>query len=254
VAITPETEQIQAGWTCTFSNSPTVFTVTSVGYSGDNFSINFDGQTDNVVFPMIANSPTSSIKLQPVNGGSTWTFSGDGTTTLPAGFVTSNEVTGINLRSGYDVSIISNHMGVDREWIFGSDGTLSYPGGSWTKTTNNSFSSGVVSQVVWTSTEDFISGAKLTIQVEANEPGGLVGWDTQMCEAIVAVRGHNTTSIPVISVYGVTHTSAAPLMTFTVDRNPTTSLIEITGTRTQTATAAGGASLRIYSVETGTND
>jgi hypothetical protein len=203
---------------------------------------------------MIANSPTSSIKLQPVNGGSTWTFSGDGTTTLPAGFVTSNEVTGINLRSGYDVSIISNHMGVDREWIFGSDGTLSYPGGSWTKTTNNSFSSGVASQVVWTSTQDFISGAKLTIQVEANEPGGLVGWDTQMCEAIVAVRGHNTTSIPVISVYGVTHTSTAPLMTFTVDRNPTTSLIEITGTRTQTATAAGGASLRIYSVETGTND
>ena len=139
-------------------------------------------------------------------------------------------------------------------WTFGTDGSLTLPGGSWTKTTNNSFSSGVASQVVWTSTQDFISGAKLTIQVEANEPGGLVGWDTQMCEAIVAVRGHNTTSIPVISVYGVTHTSTAPLMTFTVDRNPTTSLIEITGTRTQTATAAGGASLRIYSVETGTND
>jgi hypothetical protein len=126
--------------------------------------------------------------------------------------------------------------------------------GTWTKITMTDISSGVGSQVVWTSTEDFISGAKLTIQVEANEPDGLVGWDTQMCESIVAVRGHQSTSIPVISVYGVTHTSTAPLMTFTVDRNPVTNLIEITGTRTGTATTAGSASLRIYSVETGTMD
>ena len=57
-----------------------------------------------------------------------WTFGTDGNLTLPAGFVTSNEVTGINLRSGYDVSIRSNHMDVDREWIFGSDGSLQIPG------------------------------------------------------------------------------------------------------------------------------
>ena len=185
---------------------------------------------------------------------STWTFGNDGNLTLPAGFVTSNEVTGVNLRSGYDVSIISNHMDVDREWIFGSDGTLSYPGGSWTKTTNNSFSSGVASKVIWTSTQDFISGVKLTIQVETDETGGNDTWETQVCEAIIAVRGHTTTSIPVISVYGVTHTSVAPLMTFTVDRNPVSNLVEIVGTRTATATTTGNASLRIHSVETGTND
>jgi hypothetical protein len=75
-----------------------------------------------------------------------------------------------------------------------------------------------------------------------------------MCEAVIAVRGWDNTSVPVISVYGVTHTSVAPLMTFTVDRNPTTSLIEIVGTRTATATTTGNASLRIYSVETGTMD
>jgi hypothetical protein len=94
VAITPETEQIQAGWTCTFSNSPTVFTVTSAGYSADNFSINFDGQTDNVVFPMIANSPTSSIKLQPVEDGDTWTFDGDGSITFPDNTVQTTAWTG----------------------------------------------------------------------------------------------------------------------------------------------------------------
>jgi hypothetical protein len=151
-------------------------------------------------------------------------------------------------------SQVSKLVNGANEVVLQADGTLLSPGGSWTKTTNNDFSSGITSQVVWTSTEDSISGAKLTIQVEANEPGGLAGWDTQVCEAVIAVRGHNTTSIPVMSVYGVTHTSEAPLMTFTVDRNPTTSLIEITGTRTETATSAGGASLRIYSVETGTND
>jgi hypothetical protein len=43
-------------------------------------------------------------------------------------------------------------------------------------------------------------------------------------------------------------------MTFSVQRNPTTFLIEIVGTRTATASPLGGADLRIYSVETGTND
>ncbi len=62
-----------------------------------------------------------------VADANTWTFGNDGNLTLPAGFVTSNEVTGVNLRSGYDVSIISNHMDVDREWIFGSDGSLTFP-------------------------------------------------------------------------------------------------------------------------------
>jgi len=140
------------------------------------------------------------------------------------------------------------------EIILEADGTLASPGGSWTKTTNNSLSTGVASQVVWTSTVSFISGAKLTIQVEVEETGGIGNWETQVCEAVIAVRGYDTNSQPVISVYGITHTSVAPLMTFTVDRNSTTNLIEIVGTRTGTARLNDGASLRIYSVETGTND
>jgi len=139
------------------------------------------------------------------------------------------------------------------ELVLGTDGALENLG-SWTKTTTNSFNGGVASQVVWTSTEDFISGAKLLIQLECDETGGVNTWETQMCEAVIAVRGHTPTTIPVISVYGVTHTSVAPLMTFTVDRNPTTSLIEITGTRTGTASLTSNAGLRIHSVETGTMD
>jgi len=217
--------------------------------------------------------PVALDGLQIDVGTEVWDFGADGSLTLPAGGLIKNSdgttyggadlgdisfydttmtsTASLSVESGNSVFI--KPLDGDHSWQFGVNGTLENSG-TWTKTTMTDISSGVGSQVVWTSTEDSISGAKLTIQVEANEPGGLTGWDTQMCEAIIAVRGHATNSIPVISVYGVTHTSVAPLMTFTVDRNPVTSLIEITGTRTETATSAGGASLRIYSVETGTMD
>jgi hypothetical protein len=153
-----------------------------------------------------------------------------------------------------DVEITASNGITTGGWRFGGDGILIDSAGTWTKTTTNSFNGGVASQVVWTSTEDFISGAKLLIQLECDETGGVNTWETQMCEAIIAVQGHDDTSIPVMSVYGVTHTSAAPLMTFTVDRDPVTKLIEVTGTRTETARLSGVADLRIYSVETGTMD
>lgn len=147
------------------------------------------------------------------------------------------------------VSILTN----GQQWNFDTNGTLSSGGGSWTKTTNNYLANNVTTQVVWTSSYGFMSGVKLTIQVECDETG-TTNWHTQVCEAIIAVRGYSSSSEPVMSVYGVTHTSVAPLMTFSVQRNPTTFLIEIVGTRTATASPLGSADLRIYSVETGTND
>jgi hypothetical protein len=140
--------------------------------------------------------------------------------------------------------------------ILNASGVLVDAGGSFIKTTTLDIATTVLTQIVWTATATSISGAKLTIQVECAETGGVNGtnWETQVCEAVVAVRGYNTASAPVISVYGVTHTSVAPLMTFTVDRNPVSNLIEIVGTRTGTASPTGLASLRIYSVETGTMD
>ncbi len=62
------------------------------------------------------------------NNNNTWIFGDDGSLTLPPGFITSNQVTGLNLRSGYDVHIISNHMDVDHEWILDSYGDLTLPG------------------------------------------------------------------------------------------------------------------------------
>jgi hypothetical protein len=111
--------------------------------------------------------------------------------------------------------------------------------------------------VVWTSKVNYISGAKLTIQVEAHEIGDATGWHSQVCEAVIASRGYASSfggpgGEPVMTVYGVTHTSSVPLVTFSVQRNPVTKKIEVVGT--MTAAADGGADLRIYSVETSTRD
>lgn len=114
---------------------------------------------------------------------------------------------------------------------------------SYTRTTAPTSVS--VPTVIWTGTDDWISSAKLTIQVEANELLDPTGWHTQVCEAIIASRGNSGN--PSITVYSVTHTSANPLMTFTAQRNVTTNLIEIVGT--PTATVDGQAYLRIHSVE-----
>ena len=209
-----------------------------------------------------------AIKLT-TNVDTSWTFGADGALTLPSGYpilfgngnsrIQAGMGFHINSEEGISLEAVDATdplLPVVHQWHFGTDGALNSPGGSFTKTTNNYLANNVTTQVVWTSTQNGISGVKLTIQVECDETGGVnyPNWETQVCEAIIAVRGYNSVSEPVMSVYGVTHTSVEPLMTFSVQRNPTTYLIEMVGTRTATASPLGGADLRIYSVETGTND
>lgn len=173
--------------------------------------------------------------------------------------------------------------GSEKYWQFGSDGSVRFPdnsiqttaftGGratfdgnlenntltqnySFTRTTFDNISLGA-SVVVWAGSYDYISSAKLTIQVECTEDGDTTGWHSQVCEAIIASRGYANSAggplgDPQMTVYGVVHTSLAPLVTFTVQRNPTTKLIEVVGTTT--AAASGNAALRIHSVEMATND
>ena len=128
----------------------------------------------------------------------------------------------------------------------------------------NSFtrtSDGVVSAatptVVWTSAVDYISSAKLVIQVECNEVGDLTGWHSQACEAIISCRGYanvygGSGGDPQMIVYGVVHTSVDALVTFTVQRNLTTRMVEVIGT--PTAAANGSAAVKIHSIEMSTRD
>ena len=128
---------------------------------------------------------------------------------------------------------------------------------SWTRVTTPTVNFDQLGTIVWTSTVDYISSAKLVIQVEADEAQDVTGWHSQACEAIIACRGYASgaggpTGDPQMIVYGVVHTSVNPLVTFTVRRNPGSGLVEVIGTLT--ATAASAANLRIHSVEMSTRD
>ncbi len=148
------------------------------------------------------------------------------------------------------------------EVVLDADGILTVPSGgaiqqrfTWTRAVQPNLST--ASAVIWTALYDYISSVKLTIQLEANETGDATGWHSQVCEAVVASRGYANSfggagGDPVMTVYGVTYTSTVPLVTFTVQRNPTTKQIEIVGTKT--AACDGSANFRIHSVEMATRD
>lgn len=160
-------------------------------------------------------------------------------------------------------TIVSGSDTTPQTWTFKTDGELQIPNqgsirqnNSWTRTVDPVVSVGAGS-VVWTSAVDYISSAKLVIQVEGNEVGDLTGWHSQACEAIISCRGYANVyggpgGDPQMIVYGVVHTSVDPLVTFTVQRNPTTKFVEVVGTLT--AAASGNAALRIHSVEMSTRD
>lgn len=125
-----------------------------------------------------------------------------------------------------------------------------------TRVTTTIINSNQTSAVIWTALSNAISSVKLTIQLETNQIGDTTGWHSQVCEVIIASRGYANAQPgygePIMTVYGVTYTSTLPLVTFTVQRNPTNRLIEVVGTRTaETSTAID---FRIHSVEMITRD
>ena len=151
----------------------------------------------------------------------TWLFDQAGILTLPAGGDIVNS-TGTSVLGGasYDQSLNTNN-----------DVTFS----SVTSTTNikaaeyrlgnyiRSYSSapvniaGAASDVVY-SFDNWFTSAKIIIQVEGNVDGDSTFVDhTQTCEAVIAAT-YNTTADPVMTVYGIVHTSVAPLATFTIRR------------------------------------
>jgi hypothetical protein len=144
------------------------------------------------------------------------------------------------------------------QWRFNNDGQFQLPyngsvqqNGSYTRTTNSWFTNSTDnSGIVWTALYNDVGSVKLTIQAQSLEVGGDEGLHYQVCEAIVASRGRSIEvgyGEPVMTVYGVTHTSTAPLATFSVQRNPVSKLIEIVATRTSATTT--GIDFRIHSVE-----
>lgn len=64
-----------------------------------------------------------------------WIFGPDGNLSLPAGFIRSTQVTGLNLASNYDVHILADYTDNNHEWIFeASTAELTVPGAIKSKT------------------------------------------------------------------------------------------------------------------------
>ena len=160
---------------------------------------------------------------------------------------------------------------ITKSWNFGADGILQLPAGgdivdsvgssvlgggtglvdTYTRATTPIINAIATSGIIWTALYDTVSSVKLTVQLETDQVGDATGWHSQVCEVIVASRGYANGQPgygePIMTVYGVTYTSTVPLATFTVQRNATTSLIEIVGTRT--AATDSTIDFRIHSVE-----
>ncbi len=115
-------EVVLTGGTNPFVTFPTVA-------SGENITIQGAEIASANGAVAITSSDSVVINTNALTALNTWTFGDDGNLELPPGFINSNQVTGLNLRSGYDVHIISNHMNVDHEWILDSYGDLTLPGG-----------------------------------------------------------------------------------------------------------------------------
>ena len=111
--------------------------------------------------------------------------------------------------------------------ILGADGSLGMPGGySLIKAQSVWINAGSAPTVAYTSIDPYVGSIKATIKVyvrQADNQDGDHDEDTQVCEMLIATKqrfidnGGTWTKTAVGTVYGVTHTSTAPLATFTVN-------------------------------------
>jgi hypothetical protein len=109
-------------------------------------------------------------------------------------------------------------------WNFGANGALRYPRNAVQQPTDTVECLGNTSTVVYTASSQYQNTIKLLIQVEGyvGAPGS---WDTQSCEIMVAKswRADDIAS----TVYGIVHTSVAPLATFTAEWNALTNRVQV---------------------------
>jgi len=251
---------------------------------GDSLFAAFTKINENFTELYTSTGSGSSDRL--VNGNSSFSISTDGTLTLthPAepnyhplsttltiqkaagNYHTISGAYGLSLQAtpvpnGYGLNTNTNfvdifHDGVsvnvnDNSWAFGTDGTLTlpgafaYPNSALQRDTATVTCQGNATTVVYTVSGQYQHTIRLLIQVEGSAPGD--PYDTQSCEMIIA-KSFRADAIAA-SVYGVVHTSVAPLATFTANWNALTSRVEVL-----CATTAIAVNVRIFATEITTSD
>ena len=158
---------------------------------------------------------------------------------------------GVNLTSGQfklgDGSSTWAQLNYFSEDRFDANGALNYPNAALQRDTGTVSCLGTASTVVYTVSAQYQHTIKLLIQVEGFEGVNTV-FDTQACEMIIA-KSFRANALAA-SVYGVVHTSVAPLATFTANWNALTSRVEVVCTTPN----ANTVNVRIFATEITTSD
>jgi hypothetical protein len=139
------------------------------------------------------------------------------------------------------VNITTNN----KQWVFAPNGALSYPNVALQRDTGTVACAVDASTVVYTALGQYQHAIKLFIQVEGSAPGD--PYDTQACEMTIA-KSFRANDIAA-TVYGIVHTSVAPLATFTAQWNATSNRVEVVCTTTAIAVY-----VRTFATEITTSD
>lgn len=190
-----------------------------------------------------------------VNGAQTLTLESNGNITAPSFTIpntagTSGQVlkwpsSGTTLAWGSDNNTTDRLTNGLKEVVLDASGALAYPNSALQRDTGTVSCPGTASTVVYTGSAPNQQTIKLLIQVEGSAPGD--PYDTQACEMIIA-KSFRANALAA-SVYGVVHTSVAPLATFTANWNALTNRVEVL-----CATTAIAVSVRIFATEITTSD
>jgi hypothetical protein len=127
------------------------------------------------------------------------------------------------------------------------DGSLIYPNVALQRDTATVQCLGNASTVVYTVSAQYQHTIRLLIQVEGF-PGSPIGYDTQACEMIIA-KSFRANDIAA-AVYGIVHTSAEPLATFTAEWNTLTNRVDVVCT----TPGANDVYVRTFATEITTSD
>jgi len=167
-----------------------------------------------------------------------WTFNTDGSVTFPDASVQSTAFTGTSDK-------LTNGL---NEVTLDASGAVTYPNTALQRDTGTVSCPGNASTVVYASVpESNRHTIKLLIQVEGFEDANLA-FDTQACEMIIA-KSFRANALAA-SVYGVVHTSVAPLATFTANWNSLTGSVEVLCT----TPGANSVNVRTFATEITTSD
>jgi hypothetical protein len=134
-----------------------------------------------------------------------------------------------------------------KEVVLDATGALAYPNVALQRDTGTVQCLGNASTVIYIASGQYQHTIRLLIQVEGFV-GAAAQYDTQACEMIIA-KSFRANDIAA-TVYGIVHTSAAPLATFTALWNALTNRVEVLCT----TPSANDVYVRTFATEITTSD